>query len=600
MKLNNTQLIKKSRICFSCSTFHIISIICLFFAIPGKSQANDSIYIKQYECVVRFNSDSLFTNYAHSGYKGVIDNLYYYYDEIAQHMTAEKLATENAKMVAIAQKYNNQDLKLEALLMNALFMPTNTELELDEKIKALQYTRDAAISAKSKTMEIRALEAMLISYWNAAQYAKVFSLIYVIEEKLQTVTREEYPRKLYDYYHIGKAYYFFQDYDKAIPYLRKALVPAKYYFDVSNIEARNTLGEYYITKNKIDSAEYYYRSALYSKDWVKNRSLHDAISLSNIGYALLKKREYDNAISYLEPGLQRMIKGKNYEPACYVSIDLGNCYLAKGDIRKVKAMIDSATHFIKQSNNRDAYRSLYPLSAKYYAKVGNSLLAQKYIDSTIITNNLYVQKYNGTFLLRAEQELFESRSEAKDQIIKQKEETYRTNIIYGISIIIIILGGLFIVMYQYRKKKKAYQILVQKNKDWAEANTTFESTETRTKEAQEPNEDDQLLSERVHEFLMANKTFKNLDITLDSLARDLNVNRAYLSKAINKTSGKNFNTYLNEYKVKEAIKIMSNEKMNSLSVDAIALEVGFGNRISFYQAFKKITGLSPSDFRNSK
>lgn len=600
MKLNNTQLIKKRRLILFCSSFHIIAIICLFCTIPHKLKANDSVYIKQYDCMVRFNSDSLFTNYAHFGYKSVIDNLYYYYDEIAAHMTTEKLATENAKMAAIARKYNSQNLKLEAMLMNSIFMPTNTDLELEKKIKSLQETRKAAISLGNKVIEIRSLEAMLISYWKAAQYAKVFSLIYTLDEKLQAVTQEEYPRKLYDYYHIGKAYYFFQDYDKAIPYLRKALAPAKYYFDVSNIEARNILGEYYVIKNKLDSAEYYYRSALYSKDWVKNRSLHDAISLSNIGYALLTKGEYDKAISYLEPGLQRMIKGKNYEPASYVAIDLGNCYLTKGDLKKVKTMIDSATHFIQQSNNRDAYRSLYPLNAKYYAKVGNSILAQKYIDSTILTNKLYVEKYNGTFLLRAEQELFESRSQAKDQVIKQKEETYRTNIIYSISTIMIIFGGLIIVMYQYRKKKRAYQILVQKNKDWAEANTTFEPTETRIKEVQAPNEDDHLLSERVHEFLMANKTFKNLDITLDSLAKDLNVNRAYLSKAINKTSGKNFNTYLNEYKVKEAIKIMSNEKMNALSIDAIALEVGFGNRISFYQAFKKITGLSPSDFRNSK
>ncbi|MFT4224367.1 helix-turn-helix domain-containing protein [Dysgonomonas sp.] len=48
------------------------------------------------------------------------------------------------------------------------------------------------------------------------------------------------------------------------------------------------------------------------------------------------------------------------------------------------------------------------------------------------------------------------------------------------------------------------------------------------------------------------------------------------------------------------IKLLSSEKPDIISIDAIALEVGFNNRTSFYQSFKKITGLSPSDFRNNR
>lgn len=115
-----------------------------------------------------------------------------------------------------------------------------------------------------------------------------------------------------------------------------------------------------------------------------------------------------------------------------------------------------------------------------------------------------------------------------------------------------------------------------------------------------PSEEDRIVMKKVYEVVAKEKVYKDLDLTLDSLAKSMDINRNYLSKAINRITGKNFNTYINEYRVKEAIKILSSEKSDIISIDAIALEVGFNNRTSFYQSFKKITGLSPSDFRKNR
>ena len=78
----------------------------------------------------------------------------------------------------------------------------------------------------------------------------------------------------------------------------------------------------------------------------------------------------------------------------------------------------------------------------------------------------------------------------------------------------------------------------------------------------------------------------------------MNVNRNYLSHAVNCCTGKSFTTYMNELRIKEAILLLSDSKA-IFTLEGIALETGFNDRKTFYTAFKKITGLSPSEFRDN-
>ena len=56
---------------------------------------------------------------------------------------------------------------------------------------------------------------------------------------------------------------------------------------------------------------------------------------------------------------------------------------------------------------------------------------------------------------------------------------------------------------------------------------------------------------------------------------------------------------LAEFHVKEAIRLLSDKNAKVGSLDMIASLTGFNNRISFHRAFKKITGLSPAEFRKN-
>jgi AraC-like DNA-binding protein len=552
-----------------------------------------------------YNSDSIFRHYATDGFIRTIDEIYYYYTEIAPFLDTEKLEEEKRKIRAAAKDYNSAALSNEANFMYALFLPDSAEHELDKKEAQLQWIIRSAKKREDMPMKLRGMEALFDIYWSSMKYAKAFQQALLLDNELKNVREDAFPRKNYIYCSIGKAYYFFRDYEIAISYLRKALTLSDYYFDTSNIVARNAIGQYFLTTNQTDSAEYYFRTALYSPENVKDRLMLDALSLSNIGLCIAERKDYRKAASYLEPALSRMLIDHNYELASQVAVNLADFYFIQNKLSDTKYMLESAEKYIKISNNTDLYTPFYRLMSKYYMKTGNASLANAFLDSATIANRNYENKYSGLNILLAEQELFEMEKKVHDDEKKQNEKAYKTKLLYSFTVIAIVSLALIFLLLLYRKNKRAYRALALKAQDWAgalpkqpgsDAETESESEISNEKDAEECH----LLIQRASDFLLKDKNFKNLDLTLDFLSKELSVNRNYLSRAINRTTGKNFNNYINEYRVKEAIKMMSDEKMSLLSIDSIALEVGFGNRISFYQAFKKITGLSPSEFRDNR
>jgi len=98
------------------------------------------------------------------------------------------------------------------------------------------------------------------------------------------------------------------------------------------------------------------------------------------------------------------------------------------------------------------------------------------------------------------------------------------------------------------------------------------------------------------DLLMLNeKPFLNKTFGIDDLSRMIAVRRSRITEVINQVLGKNFHGLINDYRVKEAISILENDKSNP-TIDAIADAVGFHSRSSFYACFKKFKGQTPKEF----
>jgi AraC-like DNA-binding protein len=77
----------------------------------------------------------------------------------------------------------------------------------------------------------------------------------------------------------------------------------------------------------------------------------------------------------------------------------------------------------------------------------------------------------------------------------------------------------------------------------------------------------------------------------------MSVNVKTLSKAINADRGMNFSQWVNQYRVKEAERMLLSKDIDTYSLEGIFLKCGFANKNTFFNAFHKVNGMTPSEYR---
>jgi len=105
--------------------------------------------------------------------------------------------------------------------------------------------------------------------------------------------------------------------------------------------------------------------------------------------------------------------------------------------------------------------------------------------------------------------------------------------------------------------------------------------------------------EQVENILIREKRFLDPTITLDKIADELNLSKSHLSRLINTELDMSFPDLLNSLRVEEAKLYLTNPEFANYTLIAIGLEAGFNSKTTFNNTFKKITGKTPSEFKNS-
>jgi len=103
-------------------------------------------------------------------------------------------------------------------------------------------------------------------------------------------------------------------------------------------------------------------------------------------------------------------------------------------------------------------------------------------------------------------------------------------------------------------------------------------------------------SSRLLTFISEHKAYLNPELSLRELAAQIDMHPNHLSWILNNSIGKNFNEFINHYRI-EAFKSIAGARENrNLTIEGLAYESGFNSKTVFNTYFKRATGLTPRQF----
>lgn len=111
--------------------------------------------------------------------------------------------------------------------------------------------------------------------------------------------------------------------------------------------------------------------------------------------------------------------------------------------------------------------------------------------------------------------------------------------------------------------------------------------------------DSQKLSLKIIAYIEDKKPYLDSNLRMGQLAEALSISTNQLSQVLNHELNKNFNEFINEYRVAEVKQKLQDSKYDHLTMVAIAQDSGFNSKNAFNRAFKHYTGKTPSQYKKS-
>ncbi|ASK30636.1 AraC family transcriptional regulator [Chryseobacterium sp. T16E-39] len=114
-----------------------------------------------------------------------------------------------------------------------------------------------------------------------------------------------------------------------------------------------------------------------------------------------------------------------------------------------------------------------------------------------------------------------------------------------------------------------------------------------------PDQEFDILKQKLISLMETEKPFLDGDLNLLKLSDLIQINAHQLSYLLNNGFNENFFHFVNKYRVEYAKQLLVNDSHQKLSMVGIAFESGFNSKTAFNTIFKKMTEMTPSEFKKS-
>lgn len=297
------------------------------------------------------------------------------------------------------------------------------------------------------------------------------------------------------------------------------------------------------------------------------------------------------------------------EMKIYPYSEVYQCYDKQGDLQKALEVLQKYDSLARLKNEAYLYADCYKGMMRVYTKLGNKEKALYYQNEFFrYTDSLL--NVNEFSQIKNRYQIHERKLD-QETIDNQKRTIFYQNTALALLLLVVVVActAVVIVWRQRRKLHVAYVALFERNKELLNIESRYREMAERQKtddsETAEPDvrQDknvaavpnyEQLLK-RIDTVMEDEDTFCSPDFSLAVLARLSGSNTNYVSQVINTTYNKNFRTFVNERRIKVAMKrMMDTGRYGAYSMQGIAESVGYKSASNFIAAFKKVTGMTPS------
>jgi len=158
----------------------------------------------------------------------------------------------------------------------------------------------------------------------------------------------------------------------------------------------------------------------------------------------------------------------------------------------------------------------------------------------------------------------------------------------------------YIGIYKYKLAKNTDAVYNFLNTDLALSYTNLQIVEDSiTEEYRESITGDNLYFQKLELLCKEQHIYTDSTLNREKVAEKLGISAGYVSLIVNTITGDNFANYINQYRVEAVKEMISNSEYENYNLLAMGLESGFTSKTTFYKAFKKVTGQTPNEYKNT-
>ena len=401
------------------------------------------------------------------------------------------------------------------------------------------------------------------------------------------------------------------DYSMAFSYFTKAIEIAD---DSLLYQSFNNIAGVYLYFNDYANARKYlnmaYETGFRQKDWNSMyNTLHNMLDLdwdtaylwialegfTSIcdGMEAYHHHSYPAAIKHFEKAIA-VSQGLPFQSSHEIPVNLyiANAYLQQHDYARATHYLSLCEKASKENGALDMLIKTYRYQSLCYAEAGDPVRSReakyRYMEIRDSINN--ANEYGKI----KDMQFFHDLGNYEKQVARltSEKKMHDTVLFSIIGFLLVALVFLVVSLIQNRKLKRSNKDLFDKNV----ALLRQEEVEQQLRKAYA------YKKEQLEAMESDNGRYKGSNLTDESreqlLARIRDVMHNPAEFCQEDFTGKNFNTLLNEQRIGEVCKrLVDTEHYGSMTLEAVAAEAGFKSRSHFIRTFKKITGLTPSQYQ---